>query len=44
MDSKRPDIRLDESPDEDGIVTKTDADTDGAVRSFVRTLRDTLRR
>ncbi|MFP8954343.1 hypothetical protein ACLI4Z_15450 [Natrialbaceae archaeon A-arb3/5] len=34
MDSKRPDVRLDDSPDEDGLVT--DSTDDGGVLSTVK--------
>ncbi|MDQ2052067.1 hypothetical protein RBH26_16440 [Natronolimnohabitans sp. A-GB9] len=46
MDSKRPDVRLDDSPDEDGIVTKRDRSDDesGTLRSLLETIRASLRR
>lgn len=35
MDSKRPDVRLDEKPEEDGVVTGRDEEGD---RSFISRL------
>ncbi|NUB93906.1 hypothetical protein HTZ84_21445 [Haloterrigena sp. SYSU A558-1] len=40
MDSKRPDVRLDDSPDEDGIVTKRD---DSSATSQSDSLLERLR-
>lgn len=48
MDPKRPDVRLDESPDEEGIVTKRKRGEDaGPVRAVVGKLErvaDALKR
>ncbi|WP_171908198.1 hypothetical protein [Natrialba sp. SSL1] len=53
MDSKRPDVRVDEQPDEEGRVTTRptdDANTDGEsglgarLSALARRLRDTLLR
>ncbi|WP_255681864.1 hypothetical protein [Natrinema sp. SYSU A 869] len=38
MDSKRPDVRLDDAPDEDGLVTKQGRGT-RSVRSVIDRLR-----
>ncbi|MGQ3410729.1 hypothetical protein [Natrinema versiforme] len=43
MDSKRPDVRLDDAPDEDGIVTKRDR-TEQSSRSLIGKLREYLGR
>ncbi|SEV80623.1 hypothetical protein [Natrinema salifodinae] len=42
MDSKRPDVQLDDSPDEEGIVTKREQG--GSSRSLVEKLREFFRR
>ena len=42
MDSKRPDVDLEEKPDEDGVVTKRDRDADD--RSLLAALRALLGR
>lgn len=39
MDSKRPDVDLDEKPDEDGRVTKWDRGGGGSDRSVLSALR-----
>ncbi|WP_264182207.1 hypothetical protein [Natrinema amylolyticum] len=39
MDSKRPDVRLDDKPDEDGLVTKRDRE-DRSARSLVDRIRE----
>lgn len=45
MDSKRPDVRLDDSPDEDGIVTKRDdSSTSSRSDSLLERLRSVFRR
>ena len=46
MDPKRPDVRLDDSPDEDGFVTKRDRSEDESQssRSLLETIRAYLRR
>jgi|GEM_PF-5126100 len=42
MDSKRPDVRLEDSPDEDGLVTKRGDSSDDS--SLLDRLRSYLRR
>lgn len=46
MDSKRPDVRVDDTPEEEGIVTKRDRGDDEPVtiRRTVRKLREALKR
>ncbi|MFA9427606.1 hypothetical protein [Natronorubrum sp. A-ect3] len=41
MDSKRPDVRLDDSADENGFVTKRD-DPDDESRSILEAIRSSL--
>lgn len=44
MDSKRPDVRLDDEPDEAGRVTKRDRDAEGSSsRSLLEAIRSYLR-
>ncbi|SDQ97938.1 hypothetical protein [Natronobacterium texcoconense] len=49
MDSKRPDVRLDDKPDEDGVVTRRDGSGDrrtddhDADRSLVSRIRSLLK-
>ena len=45
MDPKRPDVQLDDSPDEEGIVTKRDrSSAESQDRSLLERLRSVLRR